>query len=575
MRPVHLHSARRHSLPFVAIFTAAALLGACGSSKSSSGSAATTSPATTAVTKNGGTLIVGAEQEPDCFDWLGDCAASSWGSWIAQFQTIPRVFDTDSRADGSLRNVPSNLLVDAPTFATTPVETITYHLNKKAVWSDGVPITCTDFAYTVDQEQHSSDILDRSGYTDIGKVDCPEPSTVVVSYKAGTTFAGWQSLFAGSTGVYPAHILKGHDRDAAMKNGYSWSGGPWLASWTKGDSVTLTPNRRYWGHQPHLDKVVFKFESDTAAEFQAFRSNQLQAIYPQPQIDVVNAIKAGIGNANLRTNAHTAYVEALWINNARPPFTDTAVRQAFAYAIDRVAVVKQLFGALGVDQPSNSINPYAIKDYSNQNAFAKYHLDLSMVSKLMTGAGWSKDSKGVWAKAGKEAAFTLTTTVGDKRRQLTAQIVAEELKSAGFAVKLAFQSLSVLGGTELPNGTADAVLIAVGVTTLTPGQCTNFCSKNVPGPANQQSGQNYFRVSNPQLDRLLEGVDTSLDDATRRADAKKADDVMAANVVVLPLDPLPDILIWSKRVVGPISDNSIEGMFWNLSEWGCAGGVCS
>ena len=27
---------------------------------------------------------------------------------------------------------------------------------------------------------------------------------------------------------------------------------------------------------------------------------------------------------------------------------------------------------------------------------------------------------------------------------------------------------------------------------------------------------------------------------------------MAANMVTLPLDPLPDILIWSKRVVGPI-----------------------
>ena len=575
MRPDHARSASRHAVPFVALFAALALLAACGSSTGTSSAPPSTTPATTVVTKNGGTLVVGAEQEPDCFDWLGDCAASSWGSWIAQFQTIPRVFDTDARPDGSLRNVPSNLLVDAPTLATTPVETITYRLNPKAVWSDGVPITCDDFAYTVDQEAHSSDILDRSGYTDIAGVDCPEPTTVVVSYKPGTTFAGWQSLFAGATGVYPAHILKGHDRDAAMKNGYSWSGGPWIASWAKGDSVTLTPNRRYWGSRAHLDKVVFKFESDTAAEFQAFRSNQVQAIYPQPQIDVVNAIKSGIGNANLQTNAHTAYVEALWINNARAPFNDAAVRQAFAYAVDRVAVVKQLFGGLGVDQPSNSINPYAIKDYSDQDAFSKYHLDPGMVTKLMTGAGWSKDSKGIWAKAGKEAAFTLTTTIGDKRRQLTAQIVAEELKAAGFDAKLSFQTLSVLGGTMLPNGTADVVLIAAGLTTLTPGQCSTFCSTNVPGPANQQSGQNYFRVQNPQLDRLLQGVDTSLDDATRRADAKQADDVMAANAVVLPLDPLPDILIWSKRVVGPISDNSIEGMFWNIADWGCTGGVCS
>jgi hypothetical protein len=28
------------------------------------------------------------------------------------------------------------------------------------------------------------------------------------------------------------------------------------------------------------------------------------------------------------------------------------------------------------------------------------------------------------------------------------------------------------------------------------------------------------------------------------------------------------VLIWNKKVVGPIQDNSIEGMFWNLDQWG-------
>ena len=58
------------------------------------------------------------------------------------------------------------------------------------------------------------------------------------------------------------------------------------------------------------------------------------------------------------------------------------------------------------------------------------------------------------------------------------------------------------------------------------------------------------------------------------AAAKKGDQIMAENQVTLPLDPLPDILIWSKKVVGPVIDNSILGMFWNINEWGCAGGVC-
>ena len=39
-------------------------------------------------------------------------------------------------------------------------------------------------------------------------------------------------------------------------------------------------------------------------------------------------------------------------------------------------------------------------------------------------------------------------------------------------------------------------------------------------------------------------------------------------MVALPLDPLPDICIWSTKVVGPVSDNPIEGMFWNIDQWG-------
>jgi hypothetical protein len=43
---------------------------------------------------------------------------------------------------------------------------------------------------------------------------------------------------------------------------------------------------------------------------------------------------------------------------------------------------------------------------------------------------------------------------------------------------------------------------------------------------------------------------------------------MADEAVAMPLDPLPDVLIWSDKVVGPIEDNAILGMFWNLNEWG-------
>jgi len=555
--------------------TVAIVLAACGSSKSN-GSKNNGGSTTTAAAKivNGGTLTVGAEQEPACFDWIDACGGSSWGSWMGQYQTVPRAFDPIPQGGGVLKNEPSVLLTGMPTYSATPVETITYHINPKAVWSDGKPITCDDFKYTWQQIANGTNIYDRTGYTDIANVDCANEASPIVTYKKGTAFSGWQALFAGGTGVLPSHLLQGKNRDALMKNGYDWSGGPWIAKWTKGDNITLTPNANYWGDKPHLSKVVFKFEADTASEFQAFKSNQVQAIYPQPQLDVVDAIGSGIPNANTATNANTAYVEALWINNSKPLFSDEKVREALGYAIDRDGIVKQLFGKLGVDKAAQSINPFAIQDYSDQQAFAGYKLDLAKVTSIMTADGWTK-SGGVWTKNGQKAQFTLQTTSGNKRRDLTARVMQQELSTAGFTMKIDEVSADTLFGTNGPKGLYDVALYASGLTALTPGLCSQFCSKNIPGPANQESGQNWTRTNIPALDTQLEIVDQNPDVAAEKAAAAKGDQIMAANAVTFPLDPLPDILIWSKKVVGPVQDNSILGMFWNINEWGCTNGVCS
>ena len=46
---------------------------------------------------SGGEIVIGAEQEPDCADWIASCAGSSWGVFTMQEQTMPRVFDVVAR----------------------------------------------------------------------------------------------------------------------------------------------------------------------------------------------------------------------------------------------------------------------------------------------------------------------------------------------------------------------------------------------------------------------------------------------------------------------------------------------
>ncbi|MGO2111620.1 MAG: hypothetical protein ACTH31_08410, partial [Pseudoclavibacter sp.] len=70
-------------------------------------------PAEVAEPAEGGEIVIGAEQEPDCTDWIASCAGSVWGSYIMQSQTIPAAFDT-RLVDGAWTPVPSILLAQEP-----------------------------------------------------------------------------------------------------------------------------------------------------------------------------------------------------------------------------------------------------------------------------------------------------------------------------------------------------------------------------------------------------------------------------------------------------------------------------
>jgi peptide/nickel transport system substrate-binding protein len=513
--------------------------------------------------QGGGTITLGAEQEPDCADWISSCAGASWGEWTMQEHTMPRVFDIVKKG-GEWVNTPSPLMDGAPTVATTGgKQVVTYKINPKAVWSDGEPITSSDFKYTWDQIANGTDIYDTTGYSSIESVDDSDPQTAVVTFKE--PFGAWSQLFGGLYGVFPSHILEGKDRDAEMANGYDWSGGPYLMSWEKGVGVTLTPNDRYWGPKAK-SKVVFKFLADTAAEFQAFQSGEVSAIYPQPQLDAVDAINAGLSDAKSYFTADTGNVEALWVNNEAAPFDDVKVRQAFAYAIDRNAIVKRLFGGLGVTKAVNSLNPPILAAYSDPNAFAGYGLNLKKSAALMKAAGWKKVD-GIWEKDGEKAELTIKSTTGNKRRELTEQILQAQLKKAGFDLTIDNQAAGDLFGEQLPSGDFQLALYAQVATSLEPGLCTLFCSKNIPTAENDNTGQNWTRTDVKGLDAPLTVVDTSSDNAARAKAGKKGDQIMAKAMVSLPLDPLPNIALWSKSLSGPKGDNPIFAMFWNLSTW--------
>lgn len=561
---------QRQGLRFLAlVFSVGLLAAACGSSKNNNatgGAASSAASGSTAAVPKGGTLIVGAEQEPDCMDWMGTCGGSSWGYWMAAVQTMPRAFDVVKDGDNYVYK-PNILLTGEPKLETTPTQKVTYTISDKAVWSDGQPITSTDFKYTWEQITTQQDIYDKTGYTSIKSIDDSNPKVAVVTFSEN--YQDWKGLFTGNYGIFPSHILQGQDRDAAMKDGYKFSGGPWIIdSWTKTDNITLVPNPMFWGTKPNLDKVIFKFQPDTSAEFTAFKSNQVSMIYPQPQLDAVDQINAGLPNSQKVISTETGNFEALWLNMGKAPFDDVNVRKAVAYAIDRGAIVTRLFGGLGVKEPLQFLNARIVKQYADEQAFAKYTKDLKQVDQLLTASGYAKGPDGIYAKNGQKLSFTVRTTAGNKRRELTQQILQQQLKDAGIEMKSDQNAKAGdLFGQILPVGDFEAAIYAQVLTTLGPSTCNIQCGKN-SNPIGQKGGNNYTRTNVPALNDVLAKMDSELDDAKLVQEGKQAQQISADNLVSLPIDPLPNIALWSNKVVGPVGDNGILGPFWNINEWG-------
>ncbi len=96
-------------------------------------------------------------------------------------------------------------------------------------------------------------------------------------------FYPYQSLF---NLLYPSEALTGDDtKDGdTFSKGWSndshsdkWGAGPFVVSKSSDSEVTFTPNPKWWGDKPLLDKVVLK-QMEPSAAMNAFKNGEIDAV---------------------------------------------------------------------------------------------------------------------------------------------------------------------------------------------------------------------------------------------------------------------------------------------------------
>jgi peptide/nickel transport system substrate-binding protein len=115
-------------------------------------------------------------------------------------------------------------------------------------------------------------------------------------------------------------------------------------SWIRNDRLTLVRNDDYWGDPALLDEVIFRPIPDNAARLQALQTGEIDGYDLVDPLDV--ATIAGDSSLQLieRPSFNVGYVG---FNQSFAPLDVLEVRQAIAHALNRQAVIDNIYGDSG------------------------------------------------------------------------------------------------------------------------------------------------------------------------------------------------------------------------------------
>ncbi|GAB3478631.1 ABC transporter substrate-binding protein [Nocardiopsis coralliicola] len=302
--------------------------------------------------------------------------------------------------------------------------TYTFALREGVTWHDGEPFTAADVVFTVESVRDG-------GFATSNKFAAVEEITAdgdhaVTLHLSEPAPALLDSL---SNGILPEHLLAEKGIDDPDFGADPVGTGPFrLDTWKHGEYATVTAFEDYYGGAPSLDSITVAYVPDASARLMRLQSGEVDAASLEPeQAD-------GFNEEGLRLEVFpTADYRGVLFNMEDERFADPAPRKAMNYAVDRDELVDLVLHGYG--EPASG--PLDRDPFGTGAADYGTSPDQDRVDELMEDAGWKRNSDRIWEKDGTPYSFELTTFAEDGVRSAMTEVVATQLRAAGFDVTAA------------------------------------------------------------------------------------------------------------------------------------------
>ena len=489
---------------------------------------ALTQPAHAASSDSGKvTFTVGMTNEVDSFNPFLGIEAESYEMWALTY---------DYMIGYSMKNMspqPTGLATSWDT--SKDGKTWTFHIREGVKWSDGVPLTAKDIAYTYNR------ILDggpeaatwSSYLVSVTKVTAPDDKTVVLTLSKPNAVLPLLPI-----PIIPEHVWKNVSEDevksyaAEPKNGQPVVGsGPFrLVEGTAGGSTyRFEANKDYWGGAPHIDEVVFRVFKSTDPMVQALEKGeidfaedvtplQIKALQGKQGITARYGDSPGFDEIAFNTGAVDTKTGKP-IGDGNPALKDPKFRHALGYALDLNKIKSTVYQGAG--QTGSTIIPPAYTNYRWQPpADEAFSFDLAKAGQLLDEAGYKKGSDGMRTMPDGSPLGTLRLYARSESKTSidTLDFFKEWLGDLGIKAEVSAMESNKLTNVIL-DGTFDIFQWGWYVEP-DPDSMLSYMT------CGQRGGWSDSWYCNPQYDKLYKQQNQSTDEATRVDEVKKMQQIL-------------------------------------------------
>jgi peptide/nickel transport system substrate-binding protein len=326
--------------------------------------------------------------------------------------------------------------------------TWTYHIRHGVKWSDGVPLTAADVAYTFNRDIHGqAERADNLSYVqNITSVKATGPYTVVMTVSKPTP--GMNKLIVS---ILPEHIWKNvpESKVTTFANSNPVGSGPFIVTkFAEGQYVDLKANPHYWGGKPGISKLIFQNYANPSAEAFALKNGSIDFAEDLTNL-LFNSLKGAPGvtlnNApsgnfdELAFNNGAATVSGHPIGNGNPALKDINVRHAISYSMDLPKLISRVL--IGYGSPGTTIIPpiYTQFHYSPPPG-SLYNYDPAKARQILTADGWKTGPGGIRVKNGKQLSLRLFIRSSSPTETQAAPYIKSWLNAIGIKVNTSFMS---------------------------------------------------------------------------------------------------------------------------------------